>query len=696
VFVDATVAHPGGRALAKRLTSDHGRGAEHAIPPRIAAGDSPMKTLPLKPFDEMTAEDYAAIGFKSGLEVHQQLKTRTKLFCRCPAGQYSSDFDAQILRHMRPTLSEMGEYDGTALMEKKTRKNIHYRIHHDTVCTYEFDDTPPFLVDPEAVDIALEISMLCRLSIVNELHIARKQYLDGSIPTGFQRTTILGVDGWLQYGDRRIGVRQLSLEEDSCREVSDRGHDRVYLTDRLGMPLIEVVTEPEMYTPFQVAEVCEIIGRMCRSTQHVRRGYGATRQDVNVSVEGGTRVEIKGVPQIWRIPRLTYNEASRQVALLNIREKLRSRGVTTDSFEWLSEDVTDLLTKTSYQPIAAAMSEGLRVTCLNLRGFGGLLSETTQEHTIFAKEFSDRVRVIACLSRLPNIVHSDNASETMLAQDWQKLRQRMQAGEQDALIVVWGDEADTRTAVEEIVIRGREATIGIPSDTRQPLKDGTTGFERVLPGAERMYPDTDLPPIEITSDRLDRLREGLPEYIWDTEARFRDAGMAAEDIRELAISPRAPLVRRLIEELDLPGMQVGMVLSQRFKALRRAGLDPIRLGDDAIEAVFRAYLDGRLAREGVVWLMTVLLREERTATIAAQDVVETLDELEIKPLGDDELDARIARALARVEERDFGSRGKMHRYLTGHLMHGLIGRVGGERLVKVLNEKLQLVSTEKD
>ena len=198
-----------------------------------------METLPLKPFERMTAADYAAVGFKCGLEVHQQLLTRRKLFCRCPGGHYSADYDAEILRHMRPTLSEMGEYDGTALMEKKTAKNIVYRIHHATVCTYEFDDTPPFPMDEEAIDIAIEIALLLRLNLVDELHVARKQYLDGSIPSGFQRTTILGVDGFLPFGDKRIGVRQLGLEEDSCREVSDSGHDRVYLTDRLGMPLVE-------------------------------------------------------------------------------------------------------------------------------------------------------------------------------------------------------------------------------------------------------------------------------------------------------------------------------------------------------------------------------------------------------------------------------------------------------------------------
>ncbi len=422
-----------------------------------------MDTLPLKPFERMTADDYSAIGLKCGLEVHQQLLTRSKLFCRCPAGLYSADYDAEILRRMRPTLSEMGEYDGTALMEKKTRKNITYRLHHATVCTYEFDDTPPFPIDDDSIDIALQLSMLLRLNLVNELHIARKQYLDGSIPTGFQRTTILGVDGWIPFKERRISVRQLGLEEDSCREVLDDGHDRTYLTDRLGTPLIEVVTEPDMATPQETAEVCDPIGRLCRSTGRVRRGYGATRQDVNVSVEGGTRVEIKGVPQIWRIPRLIYNECSRQVALLRLRDTLAARGVTASTLQTRWEDVTPLLTGTTLDQSAC-------VRCVLLGGFAGLLNEFTQEHTTFAQEFSDRVRVIACLNRLPNILHSDDPSETLGPQAWHVLRGRMNAGEDDLLILVWGNQRDTETACAEIELRAREANIPGPSDTRQPHK----------------------------------------------------------------------------------------------------------------------------------------------------------------------------------------------------------------------------------
>ena len=215
-----------------------------------------------KSFEEMTPEDYEKIGFKSGLEVHQQLLTDKKLFCHCPAGKYQSSYHAEILRHMRPTLSELGEYDGTALMEFKTKKDIIYRIHYDTVCTYEMDDTPPFLINDQALDIAIEVGMLFNGFVVDELHIARKQYLDGSIPTGFQRTAITCVGGQIPYKDRVINLIQMSIEEDSCREISDIGHKRVYITDRLGMPLIETVTHPEMKTPQEVAEVNNILRRL--------------------------------------------------------------------------------------------------------------------------------------------------------------------------------------------------------------------------------------------------------------------------------------------------------------------------------------------------------------------------------------------------------------------------------------------------
>ncbi|MBT3316569.1 Glu-tRNA(Gln) amidotransferase GatDE subunit E, partial [bacterium] len=245
---------------------------------------NPVLTDPLPIYGSWTEEDYKNVGLISGLEVHQQLLSVRKLFCRCPAGIYSKIHDAEILRHMRPTLSEMGDYDGTALMEFKTRKEITYLLKNETVCTYEMDDAPPFEIDDLALDSAIYISMMMGLQVVDEIHIARKQYLDGSIPTGFQRTAIIGVTGSIPFNGKSIAIRQLSIEEDSCREVQDQGHDMVFRADRLGMPLIETVTDPDMKTPDEVAQVCEIIRQLNRATGLVRTGCGAGRQDVNVSI----------------------------------------------------------------------------------------------------------------------------------------------------------------------------------------------------------------------------------------------------------------------------------------------------------------------------------------------------------------------------------------------------------------------------
>jgi glutamyl-tRNA(Gln) amidotransferase subunit E len=481
--------------------------------------------MTFKPFQEMTARDYEAVGFKSGLEIHQQLLTEKKLFCRCPAGRYSESFNAEILRHMRPTLSELGEYDGTALMEFKTKKEIIYQINHETVCTYEMDDTPPFELNDEALDIALMIGLLYGCTMVDEIHIARKQYLDGSIPTGFQRTTIVGVNGSVPYKGRTIGIVQLGLEEDACREVSDIGHRRIYRTDRLGMPLIETVTAPDMRTPQEVAEVAYILRNLVRSTGRVRVGPGAARQDVNVSVTGGTRIEIKGVPRIPNIPLLTYNEAMRQYNLLRLRDELHTRGITKDTFSPKTEEVTKQLRRTRYQPVRNAIAEGLLVNAVLLRGFKGLLRWQTQTDTFFSREISDRVRVIACLTTLPNIIHSDSPSETLASSEWQMLKKSVGATESDTIVLVWGSLQDVTTGAKEIIIRALEATIGVPSETRQALRDGTNGFERILPGPDRMYPDTDLPPRRITREHLAEMATHIPVPYYERQAWYRELGI---------------------------------------------------------------------------------------------------------------------------------------------------------------------------
>src|SRR5512133_1951349 len=467
--------------------------------------------------------DYEAVGLISGLEVHQQLLTEHKLFCRCPAGLFTESHDGELLRHMRPTLSELGEYDGTALMEFKTKKEIIYLLNHLNVCTYEMDDTPPFLVNQDALDVAIEICLSMGMDIIDEVHIARKQYLDGSIPTGFQRTAIVGMNGSLPFHGRNLTITHLSVEEDSCREVKDKGHQIVWRTDRLGMPLTETVTGPELLTPQEVRDAILLCGMVARSTGRARPGIGASRQDVNVSVRGGNRCEIKGVPRAGLAANLVHNEGIRQYRLLQLRDELHRRGFTTpDSIRVEAIDVSDIFNGVDLGFIRRALEAGGKVFAVKAPGLGGLAQHPTQPDTTFLDELSGRIRVIACLDQPPIVL-----SNAVLPQFPDKhrvverLRKRVKPGDNDDFFIVFGPEDDCRTAANEIRLRFGDATEGVPKETRQALTGGYTTFERILPGPDRMYPDTDSPPTRVTADRVAALRAGLNPTPWTRLERYR-------------------------------------------------------------------------------------------------------------------------------------------------------------------------------
>jgi len=509
---------------------------------------------------------YEKLGFKSGLEVHQQLKTKEKLFCRCPVGMYQDfeDYDAELVRHMRPTLSEMGTYDGTALMEFRTRKNIYYRIKSNTTCTYEIDDTPPFPLNREALEYAMEISLLLKQSIVGELHITRKQYLDGSIPAGFQRTAIVGIEGEIPLKNKKIRIIQLSIEEDSCREVSDIGHDRVYAADRLGTPLIETVTYPEMLNPEEVKEAAHYIRFLNRSTGHVRMGIGAGREDVNVSIEGGTRVEIKGVAHISWIPELVHVEAFRQKALLNIKEELNKRVSDPETWKPEFKEVNFDLSDIQYAPIKEAMDNGYVLVTGNLPEFKGILSNFTQPDRNFADEIMDRLKVIACLEK-PNMLHSEDALPIFDEAILEKRRQLLNSGENDAQIVFWAARDDVQTAKETIEERCRMAFYGVPEETRKSFANGNTIFERVLPGADRMYPDTDSAPIPIANEYIEELRSKLPVDLADRLERLKEWKIPEEWYTYILRNNLMPLLEEMVKKLKLKPKFLISLFAQHLK-----------------------------------------------------------------------------------------------------------------------------------
>jgi len=561
------------------------------------------------PRNKTTSQNYYEMGYKCGLEIHQQLKTEKKLFCRCPAGIYQNkdDYDAEIIRHMRPTLSEMGEYDGTALMEFKTKKNIIYHIKNETACTYEIDDTPPFILDRNALHIVLEISLLLNTSIVGEFHITRKQYLDGSIPTGFQRTGLIGIEGEIQLKKKKIRIIQVSLEEDACREVSDIGHERVYVTDRLGMPLVEIVTYPDMKTPAEAAEAGQYLRFLTRSTGKVRTGIGAGREDVNVSIDGGTRVEIKGVSHIKWIPELTHNEAYRQKALLEIRKILTKRIPDSSKWKIKSREISSNLIKSYHFPVENSDGDKCKIMCANLPDFKGILSFFTQPDKMFANELSDRLKVIACLEK-PNMIHSEELEHALSEEELSAVKKILKSKEQDAQIIFWGSGRDIETALETIEERCLLAFRGVPNETRKSLKDGTTIFERVLPGPNRMYPDTDSAPIPIEESQIKEAQKTLPSSIASRIKQLKKWKIPSDTYTYILKRNLFDLIRNIIRDYDEDPVFVGTLIGHTLKNIEGKTNSPSMFNHSIIYDLFSFVIKKNLKKEIIKEMLPIIYK----------------------------------------------------------------------------------------
>lgn len=614
-----------------------------------------------------------------GLEIHQQLLTKKKLFCRCPAGYRNDRPDGEIIRHMRPTLSELGEYDGTALMEFKTRKNVVYQLYRENACTYEMDDTPPFPINSDALEVALKLAILLNCAVVDELHVSRKQYLDGSIPTGFQRTAIVGVGGWIPYKGRKINITHVCLEEDACREVQDVGHEITFRTDRLSMPLLEVITAPEMLTPIEAMEVDAVIGRLLKASGLVRRGIGSVRQDVNVSVTGGNRAEIKGVPQTWMIERLTAVEAERQAALLGIRETLRLRGITDRTIHGEKFDIAELLKDASIPVIDNAIAKGWIVKAIKIDGFAGVFGAPTQHGQTFADELGGRLRVIACLDRMPNLAVSDLPDMAGFNSDiWQRIKKTCGCKHTDAVVVTWGTAGDVTTALSEIKIRVIEATKGVPLETRQALKNGNTDFERVLPGPNRMYPDTDSPPVAITKAYLDHLRSELPEPAYSIEERWIAKGVPEHIAYRAVVSPYAGLFDELVCRHDI-APQFAWATLNKIKIRDRRAIESL---NGNIVGMFEAHRSRRISRDSLFAMMS------QVGSDGSLSLPALLKKLAMIDSADSSVKDLVGEFVDETADCRFRNRDDRINYICGRIKERLDGRVDGVSLHTVVAEKL--------
>ncbi|MGA1866294.1 MAG: Glu-tRNA(Gln) amidotransferase subunit GatE [Thermoplasmatota archaeon] len=638
--------------------------------------------------------DFRALGFKCGLEIHQQLRSDRKLFCRCPPVYRNDPPHYEIVRHMRPTLSEMGTYDGTALMEFKTKKNVTYQFFRDTTCSYEIDDTPPFEMDPKALEISMVIARAMECSLVDEVHVSRKQYLDGSIPTGFQRTAIISLGGHVPWKDgREIEIRQISIEEDACREMGDQGHEIIFRTDRLSIPLVEVVTEPNAETPAEAGEMAEVLGWVMRSTGLVRRGSGSTRQDVNVSIEGGRRVEIKGVPKIEFIPPVTAGEAVRQYNLLRINNELVERGLDpesmdADSFTTMKfEDVTEFfhgrrveMFDQWYQGIVGSR-EDIDIKAVLIPGFKGIFSHPTHGDQTFADEVGGRLRVIACLDRMPNLITSDDVPmRNITEEDMEAVRTKLSADEQDTVVMVWGPKEDTLTGVKEIYIRSKEAFYGVPHETRQVVTPDITTFERILPGPDRMYPDTDRPPITVTREMVDRINAQVPRPWWEDEEDMVRNGIPRKIAHRLIVSRWMNIYRRAVEA-GAPSRFTAFFLMENLRSAERSGSDIHRLDDEGLIELLKLVGEGKLTRKGASLVMEWIAETGDNLSSAMHD-------LELAPISKKEAMKVISDEVAVSGELLKLFRQGREKPLMGRVMATIGTRYEGSEVLKMLRSKV--------
>ena len=618
--------------------------------------------------------DYDRIGFMSGLEVHQQIKTKEKLFCHCPAGRFNKfdDYDAELIRHMRPTLSELGEYDGTALMEFKTKKEIVYRIKNGTACTYDIDDTPPFPINKEALHNAIVIALRSNLNIVGEVHITRKQYLDGSIPTGFQRTAIVGVEGLLKLPKKDIRLIQLSIEEDACREISDVGHRRVYQTDRLGVPLIETVTYPDCKNPDELKETCEYIRFLGRSTGLVRTGMGAGRQDVNVSCKGGTRIELKGVQHAKWIPELSHNECFRQWSLVQLQKRL-NKEVKKEGWKVTVADVNPsyfkLPTANGQKPTAAKI--------VKLPQFRGVLSTFTQPGKMFADEIADRLKVIACLER-PNMLHDEMFEPVLSHAQWHRLGKKVHATADDALILVWGPEEDMPTAIETIEERCLMAFDGVPKETRKAISNGITIFERVLPGADRMYPDTDSAPIPLDPKEIAKMKKDLPTEIIDRYYKLKEWNVPEDCFTYIFTKNWFPTMDEIVTKLGVNGRQLGCFVAMRLKNL--LGKNPeSQFGYETLYKLF-AFLKKEKLNYRLAWNMAPTLVED-----ASLDMKEVLHKIGFRRASEDTISKKLNKLMTGYKpNKKLHAAANKRNWIMGQ-MHEAMGNIE----LKVLANKIK-------
>jgi glutamyl-tRNA(Gln) amidotransferase subunit E len=533
--------------------------------------------------------DYKKLGLKCGIEIHQQLDTAHKLFCSCPARFSEGRPVTEVLRKLSAVTGETGKIDAAAMHEMLRDRKFLYKVYHDENCLVETDSEPPHPLNMEALVTTLKVAMMLDCEIPDEVHVMRKTVIDGSNTGGFQRTLIAGLNGKLRTGRCEVGVTNVCLEEDSAQIIEKGEEFVVYGLDRLGIPLIEIGTTPDIRTPEDARLVAERIGMLLRSTGKAKRGLGTIRQDVNVSIAKGSRIEIKGAQELRMISRLVEKEVQRQVSILGMKAELRKRGFKKVTSR--IKDVTPLFAKTENR-----IMRGRQVFAIIVHDFEGMLKVKLTETRTMGNELANYVKARA---GIPGIIHSDeNLEKYRLDREFAAVGKKLGARKRDTVIILAADEPLARATADAIEERINQFMAGVPGEVRRALENGDTEYMRPMPGAARMYPETDVPPISIDDEMLKDIKANLPET-WDRKINriAKSYKISAELSRQLVQSGEDGAFEKLAKKFD-PKL-VSSVLLSTLKEIEREGLDASAITEQHLADLFGMVSRKRIAKEAV-------------------------------------------------------------------------------------------------
>ena len=617
---------------------------------------------------------------KAGLEIHQQLATG-KLFCNC-GDELTEEVRGEFVRALRATGGETGEADAAAVLQASRAKVYRYQVVANS-CLVESDEEPPHRVNPEALRVALTMAELLGSRVVQEILIMRKLVVDGSNTAGFQRTALIAVGGEVEAAGKRYGISSVCLEEDAARKIGETPGEITYRLDRLGIPLIEIATAPEIHSGREAREVAEAIGQLLRATHRVKRGIGTIREDLNISIEGGARVEIKGVQELGAVESFVENEAARQATLLEVGRRIRGRPARlTATFP--AVDLTPLLSSSPSKVLSSELKRGGVVLGVPLPGLGGLLAPGDKAPERLGRELADYARA----SGVKGILHSDELpGYGITAEEVARVREALKVPDpQDAFAIVVAPAAEpARRALNAVLARAAIARQGVPEETRDPVAEGRTRYSRPLPGRNRMYPETDLPPFRVPPELLTDIRNHLPESPAATLARLAGNGLSSEVAGTLLREGLVEVFDALITEKHPPSI-VARILTQEVPALERETGKTVFDGKvpflDQVRSLLTGLARGEFAKEAIGPVLARMFTH-------GEDLATAVRGAGVGQLSPEDLRRIVEEVMARNEEliRTKGM-GAMSP-LMGDVMARVRGKIDGQLVAESVRTALQ-------